>query len=423
MAGAIRERAVLRGPEAAQALVLDVLREHADSLLRVARRHSLCSDDAQDAYQRSLEIFLRHAATLRADDAYKWVHTVVKHEAMRLREQRTRHVTADEVDLDGHVASRLPTADERVASFDLMTRSAEALQRLKPQELRALWLRAQGHSYHEIAEITQWTPTKVNRCLTEGRRSFLARYDDIATGAECRRWEAVLSAMVDGDASPKDLVGVRPHLRHCPACRAHVRALRESATGLAAVLPVPLMAAAPDHGGLLARAFEAAAGIQERVVVSATKLQAGVEASLGAKVAVVAASAAAIGGGGVALERATHAPARPASVEAAQPRSAPAPATIGRPAPDVPRALPSRAPRPATTVSRRETVRRTTRSEFGVGGTEASTASRSSSTASREFEQPVSSAPQASTASVAPIEAPPTASRNERTAAAEFGGG
>lgn len=64
-----------------------------------------------------------------------------------------RHVTPEEVDLEGHEASRRPSADEHGASFDLMTRSAEALQRLNPTELRALWLRTLGHSYVEIAEV------------------------------------------------------------------------------------------------------------------------------------------------------------------------------------------------------------------------------------------------------------------------------
>ena len=45
----------------AEALVLRVIASDADSLLRLARRHSLCADDAQDAYQRGLEIFMRHA--------------------------------------------------------------------------------------------------------------------------------------------------------------------------------------------------------------------------------------------------------------------------------------------------------------------------------------------------------------------------
>ncbi|MDX6664197.1 MAG: hypothetical protein QOG68_403, partial [Solirubrobacteraceae bacterium] len=262
MAGANGIRAgrpVLRDAAAAQSLVLEVLRVHADSLLRVARRHSLCADDAQDAYQRAVEIFLRHAASLEAGDAHKWLHTVTKHEAMRVRAGRTRNVAGEDVDLDVHEAPSLPTPDEHVASFDRMTRSAEALQRLKPQELRALWLRAQGHSYDEIAAITSWSYTKVNRCITEGRRSFLDRYADIGSGAECRRWEGVLSALVDGEAAAADVTAVRPHLRNCPACRAHVRALREGTAGLAAVLPVPAMVGADPlrhaeaGGGLLAR--------------------------------------------------------------------------------------------------------------------------------------------------------------------------
>ncbi|MFL5846709.1 MAG: RNA polymerase sigma factor [Solirubrobacteraceae bacterium] len=160
--GTTAARPALRTRAEADRLVVAVLRDHGASLLRVARRHSLCDDDAQDAYQRAVEIFLRHAPSLDAAEAHKWVHTVVKHEAMRLRGQRMRTV-GDEVDLDGHEAGQLPTADEQLASFDLMTRSAEALQRLKPHELRALWLKAQGHSYQEIADINGWTFTKVNR--------------------------------------------------------------------------------------------------------------------------------------------------------------------------------------------------------------------------------------------------------------------
>jgi len=59
----------------------------------------------------------------------------------------------------GYETDRLPTDDERIAAFDLMTRSAEALQRLKPQELRALLLKAEGHSYAEIGRITGWSYT------------------------------------------------------------------------------------------------------------------------------------------------------------------------------------------------------------------------------------------------------------------------
>jgi DNA-directed RNA polymerase specialized sigma24 family protein len=70
---------VLRSPEQAERLVLDLIAAHADSLLRTARRYSLCADDAQDAYQRGLEILLRHAARLDSDRAGGWLHTVVNH--------------------------------------------------------------------------------------------------------------------------------------------------------------------------------------------------------------------------------------------------------------------------------------------------------------------------------------------------------
>ena len=57
------------------------------------------------------------------------------------------------------------------------------MRRLKPQEVRCLLLKAEGYSYNEICRITGWTYTKVNRCLTEGRRAFLDRLAGIQAGS------------------------------------------------------------------------------------------------------------------------------------------------------------------------------------------------------------------------------------------------
>src|SRR3954454_9839103 len=230
--------------EQARELVLEVVAHQADSLLRTARRHSLCADDAQDAYQRTMEIFVRRAATLDPERAYRWVHTVCKHEAMAVRAQRQQLVSSDEPDLDREEARHLPSPEERLASFERLRRSAEALQRLKPQELRALWLRAEGFSYAEICAQTGWTHTKVNRCITEGRRAFLRRYARIEGGDECAHWLPLLSAIVDGEASPEQLLEIRPHLRNCTACRATVRELHATAAPLAALFPRALSPAA-----------------------------------------------------------------------------------------------------------------------------------------------------------------------------------
>ena len=204
----------------AHELVLATIAAHAPSLLGTARRYSLCADDAQDAYQRALEIFLRRAEAVDPDHAVGWLRTVVRHEALAVRAGRLRLVGAAEVDLDREEAAHLVGAEERAADREHAERAAEALQRLKPQETRALLLKARGYSYREICEITGWTYTKVNRCLTEGRRAFLDRFDQIASGRECARWTSALSALADGEATPEDLAGVRPHLRACAGCRA-----------------------------------------------------------------------------------------------------------------------------------------------------------------------------------------------------------
>ncbi|MEA2442513.1 MAG: hypothetical protein QOH76_3937, partial [Thermoleophilaceae bacterium] len=68
---------------------------------------------------------------------------------------------------------------------------------------------------------------KVNRCLTEGRRSFLRRVEGIEAGAECERLAPLLSALADGEATAKDMAALRPHLRTCLSCRAALRDARE----------------------------------------------------------------------------------------------------------------------------------------------------------------------------------------------------
>ncbi len=320
-----------KGSSPAEELILRTVAAHAESLLRTARRNSICPDDAQDAYQRALEIFMSHADRLEPARAAGWLHVVVKREAQAIRRSRKRLVSTSDVDFDTHESPRALSPDEQLMSFDLVSRSAEALQRLKPQELRALWLKAQGHSYNDIGAITGWSYTKVNRCLTEGRRSFLERYADIDSGAECERWLPVISAMVDGEATPEQILELRPHLRNCPGCRATLKALHDSSAPLAAVLPIPLVGVAAggaEHlSNLFMRAYEAiAGGVHERAIHSVTKAQAAIEAAAAGKVAAVAASAAAVAGGGYAtVERtvrhqpaqraAKSAPALPARVE------------------------------------------------------------------------------------------------------------
>jgi RNA polymerase sigma factor (sigma-70 family) len=283
---------------AARDLVVSVVSQHADSLLRTARRYTACAADAEDAYQRALEIFVKNAGRLDAEGAHRWLHVVVRNEALAVRRGRSKLVgVEDEAALDAlddarHVAS----VEERSERLDELGRAAEALQRLKPQEVTALWLKAEGLSYEEIAERQGWTYTKVNRCVTEGRRAFLRRYAGIEAGEECERWAPLLSAVADGEATPRQLLEARPHLRNCPACRASLAAMRRGGRAVAGLLPPVVLpvGAAEAAGGRLAEAWVSVGGsLHDRTAGATAALHdraAGATAALHDRAAGVAAS-------------------------------------------------------------------------------------------------------------------------------------
>jgi RNA polymerase sigma factor (sigma-70 family) len=206
--------------------VAAVVARHERTLLRIARQASLCDDDAQDAYQRALEIFVRRAATVDPATEVAWLKVVVRHEAIAIRRSRADAVSEEEVDLDSVAASQARSVEEQVASTERVRRSAEALRTLKPDEANALLLKAHGLSYDEIAAQKGWTYTKVNRAITEGRRRFMQAFEGIESGQECERITPILNALARGEASAAQIAEIRPHLRRCSSCRATARGLR-----------------------------------------------------------------------------------------------------------------------------------------------------------------------------------------------------
>jgi RNA polymerase sigma factor (sigma-70 family) len=216
---------------AARALV----QRHSVQLIATARRYSLSAEDAEDAYQRGLEIMLTRAPSLHENDLVPWLKTVVKHEAFAIRKQRQRAELAGDPEL---VTGLVPPAHEQAERLERLRVGVEAMSRLKPQEVRCLLLRAEGYSYKQICDETGWTYTKVNRCISEGRRSFMKRVAGIESGAECERMAPLLSRLADGEASAEDMAAMRPHLRSCLACRATLRDFRAAPPYVAAFAPL-----------------------------------------------------------------------------------------------------------------------------------------------------------------------------------------
>jgi RNA polymerase sigma factor (sigma-70 family) len=237
------------------------------ALRKAALRYSLCVDDAEDAYQRALEILLTKAPSGSHRDLARWTQTVVKHEALAIRANRERMLGAPprrgEAEGMDRVAT-IPAGDDgpagRTERRERVARSREALQALKPAELRALTLLAAGYSYAEIGEITGFSQTKINRCLAEGRERFRTVLAGSEDGSRCAEMRPLLSAHCDGEASAEGAAAVREHLRACAGCRAAMRAYRSTPAAVAALAP-----ALPASRSLLGRAHELLVSLHSRL--------------------------------------------------------------------------------------------------------------------------------------------------------------
>jgi RNA polymerase sigma factor (sigma-70 family) len=299
---------------------LGLARRHGAQILATARRYAATPEDAEDAYQRGLEILLTKAPTTREEELVPWLKTVVKHEAFALRRQRERHSPVTD---DGHLSDR-PTppaiTHDQAERLETLSQGAEALARLKPHEIRALVLKAEGYSYREICELTGWSYTKVNRLLTEGRQAFLRRVAAIQGGGECDRLAPLLSALADGEASAEQLALLRPHMRTCLACRAALKEFRALPAKVAALVPPGGLAGDGRVRGfveaalanLQQKADSALGAVQHKTAALGERAHVAVELAAGQKIAAVAASAAALAGGGTAVDHfANHGVAPP----------------------------------------------------------------------------------------------------------------
>jgi RNA polymerase sigma factor (sigma-70 family) len=252
------------GEAARKRAAVETYARNETTLRRTARRYSLCEDDADEALQRALEILLRKAPGTDRLQLVKYMQKVVKHEALAIRSERERVLASPlPPGEDGDWVSLLPSSGdgpaEQVERREAIARSREALQALKPQELRALTLLAEGYSYAEIGEITGFSRTKINRCLAEGRerfRSLLSRSED---GRRCAEMRPLISAFCDGEAGSAEVAELREHLRACASCRATLRTYRAAPAAAVALAP-----ALPLHRSLLERTQDAFAEVASR---------------------------------------------------------------------------------------------------------------------------------------------------------------
>jgi RNA polymerase sigma factor (sigma-70 family) len=368
-----RGRRLGRTPNARAArkrAAIETYARHETALRRTARRYSLCEDDADEALQRGLEILLRKAPTDDPRELIRWTQTVVKHEALAVRRERERILAAPPPGAEhgaedwlALIPSEADGPPERAERSEAVARSREALRTLKPQELRALGLLAEGYSYAEIGEITGFSKTKINRCLAEGRERFRRVLAGSEDGTRCAEMGPLLSAFCDGEAGAEEAALLREHLRACSRCRSTLRAYRAAPAAVAALAP-----ALPVGRSLPGRIHDALGDLASRLggggADSAVSQVAGSGGARGMGVAALAKAAAICAGtiGGAAACAATGVVPAPFGLDHSQQAAPKLERRLDRPKlheislPSVPEQVPEATPDPASEPSPKATA-------------------------------------------------------------------
>ena len=185
---------------------------------RTARRYSLCAADAEDAYQRSLEILLTRRRPPTAASCALAAHGDQARGARRAPPagaHRRRGGRAAGADAGDGGAGRGP--EETRQRRERVRRTAEALGALKPSEIQCLLLKALGYSYDEIAAAHRLQLDQGEPLADRGPAPLPRALRRDRVGRALRRFQPLLSAACDGEASAER--AARLHARTCVRAR------------------------------------------------------------------------------------------------------------------------------------------------------------------------------------------------------------
>jgi RNA polymerase sigma factor (sigma-70 family) len=289
------------------ALVEQFVIEHGNAVLRVARSYSNSSQDAEDAYQRTVELMMTKAPEgLSQQQLLSWARTVAKNEALMQGRGRKHSVATDFNEIADALESDLPTPADLYEDEELLGQGREVLSQLRPDQARCLLLRADDMSYPEICEKTGFSYAKVNRLLSEGRSALRNRHEMLVSGNDCRRFEEIISPYADGVAELEIALAFELHLEHCLGCKATLRDYRGAADRVAGVLPIGLLVTASSGRNIFGRIgdqFQSLyASVQERLFGHAAAGQQSAEMATAKKIVVAAAIGGSLIAGGAAIE-------------------------------------------------------------------------------------------------------------------------
>jgi RNA polymerase sigma factor (sigma-70 family) len=170
-----------RRSERVRALAEGLYRDHHRRLLHIATRNAANRDDAEEALQDAFAFFIDHFDPDSQAPPVAWLTLTLKRRcwAKRRREHLDRKVSRQSARADGQpdfpldsLPSEATGSEEAFERAEWLADARSRLAPLKPTERRALVLIAAGYTYREVAQITGWSYTKINRVATEGRAAL-----------------------------------------------------------------------------------------------------------------------------------------------------------------------------------------------------------------------------------------------------------
>lgn len=167
-----RKRAQVRS------LATELYRDRYTHLLSIAQSNAPSRADAEEALQEAFVAFISHFNPDGPAPAIAWFVLTLKRACWAKGSRKRVELSADDFGAletrsdRSRVDEASPCVSDMAERIEEAQTAREAMATLKPDERKALVLLGLGYSYKEICELTGWTYTKVNRCISEGRSSL-----------------------------------------------------------------------------------------------------------------------------------------------------------------------------------------------------------------------------------------------------------
>jgi RNA polymerase sigma factor (sigma-70 family) len=276
-------RRAVKGDDRAFAAIFD--RYH-QSLYRYCLAIVGDSQDAQDALQNTMVKVLRALpGEERRIELKPWLYRIAHNESIELLRRRR-----DTRQLDTELAAPGPGLAEEAASRERLRRLITDLDELPERQRGALVMRELADlDFAEIGTALGTSAAVARQTLYEARLSL--RQMDEGREMSC---ETVTKALSDGDGRVSRRRDVRAHLRSCASCRRFREEIKGRERDLAALSPLPAVAAAGLLHGLVAGHGAGGGGLAGALGGGAAK---SVGASAALKGAATVAVVAALGAG------------------------------------------------------------------------------------------------------------------------------